>query len=73
MKRLKRMSKEELLYNLFPEIGDSKTVEEVLLEVGSSSLGSLKVMMSRLKNTKVFSKDSVITLSMKQGKILRIK
>jgi hypothetical protein len=73
MKRLRKLDKEEILYNMFSKEGDKHSIESILEKTGISSISSLKVLMWRLKNPEIHTEDSLIFLSIKNGQVLRLK
>jgi len=72
MKRLRKLDKEEILYNMFPKEGDKHSIESILNKTGITSLNSLKVLMWRLKNPEKHPMETLITLSIKNGYVLRL-
>ena len=74
MERLMQYSKEELFYMLYPEIGDTHTIEEIKVKTGISSIPSIKAYMWRFRHPEKFNRPAnmQIQLSMKNGSVLRI-
>lgn len=72
MKLLRKYTKMELLYNLFPEIGTTRELEEVLGKTGISTENSLHANISYLKNPSRIPSGETIELSVKNGYVVRI-
>jgi len=72
MKLLRKYTKMELLYNLFPEIGDTREIEEVLGKTGISSVNSLHANITYLKDSDRIPNGETVELSVRNGYVVRI-
>jgi len=73
MKSLRRMTKSDILLNLFPNIGDKIAVEKVCGITGIKNYNSLKAFLSYIRKSGHVNEDSRIDVRIQNGDCIRVK
>lgn len=72
METLRKLTKAEILYNLFSEVGNVETVENILAITEIRTLGQLKFYMWYLRNSERIPVDKRIDIRLRAGECIRV-
>ena len=73
MKSLRRLTKSDILLNLFPEIGVKIAVDKVCEITGIKNYNSLKAFFSYIRKSDHVNEDSRIDVRIQNGDCIRVK
>lgn len=72
MKSLRKPTKCDVLLELFPEVGDSMRVEEVLDITGIASYGSLRALFTYIRKAPHIPEENRIDVRSQEGTCIRV-
>jgi hypothetical protein len=68
MKALRNPTKSEIVVDMFPEVGDELSLEQVLTRSGISTYNSLKALLTYIRKAPV----NAIDVRLRDGKCVRV-
>lgn len=72
MKHLAKMTKTDFLLNIFDNIGDKMSVEDVCMKTGIKNYGSLKALLSYIRKAPHIPDENRIDIRIKDGICVRV-